>query len=254
MEFNHQQRETLLINALDQAIVLLDSRGRIQHANPVACKSLGYSLDALLHQQLLEHFALDKQENDTKGICLQSIDNGTLRTGFVCAKNVRKINLPREDGQNDKAVLWCPTTSDVFSIDQSTGLPDRKMLMKQLTALLSSSFNNPHTLVKLQIARKDASRLEEVDQEQRESLMTDLAKILSPYIRQRDLLARGDVDYFVLLLRGCDLDHAKNITLKLISEIQSYHEDYPDTHLPEWRICSGIIPLISGNTSEETCE
>lgn len=254
MKHTTQQREILLVDALEQAAVILDEQGRIQHANPVACSSLGLPLEALFQQQLLDHFALNEQNNQTQGICLKPIDNGLLKTASICAKSVRKISLPSENGQTQLAILWCPATSNLHTRDQGTGLPDRNMLLQQLAPLLQSDFSSSHTLIKLQIAANDSSKLEHVDTEQRESLMSDLAAILAPNVRQRDLLARAGDDCFVVLLRGCDLAHAKNIFLKLISEIHAYHEDYPDTHLPPWRVCAGVIPLTSGKTTEETCE
>lgn len=257
MENNHcQQREELLLNALEEAAILLDQNGRIQHANPVACKGLGYTLEQLRNQQLHDHFVINEQETDnTQAICLKPIDNGVLKTSFVCGNKVQKIHLPSHDGQATVALIWCPMSSVVNTHDNRTGLPDRNMLIHQLSPLLAQTgFSSPHSFVKIQIAGENNTRLNDVDPEQFESLITDLTAILSPNIRQRDLLARTGADNFVLLLRGCDLAHALSITTKLMTEIASYHEDYPDTNLPTWRACTGIIPLVAGHTVEETFE
>jgi GGDEF domain-containing protein len=247
METNiYQQREILLINAIDQAVILLDTDGRIQHANTLACQTFGLSQESLYKQLLLENFVLDEQMH---AICLRSTDNK------MCANPVRKVKLPDPNGKSDIALLWHPTTPLSRSIDLSTGLPDRNMLIQQLKPLLSQShLANPHSLVKIQISELDKDHITQADTEQLESLMTDIAALLAPNIRQRDLLSRSGSDCFALLLRGCDLEHATSIVIKLMSELQSYHEDYPDTHLPPWRVCTGIIPLTVGDSVEQTFE
>jgi GGDEF domain-containing protein len=251
MEYN-QQRERLLVDALNEAVVLLDPNGVIQYANPVACKMLGHPLDVVHNQKINEHIALDEQLENTQAICLRPIDSDTVKSTFICGDNVRKIKLPDPNGF---ALIWSPITELLNSRDTSTGLPDRDMLTQQLTALLNQiNLTNPHSLIKIQITKKNGDPLGTVLVEQLESLMTDIAALLSPYIRQRDLLSRSDTDCFMLLLRGCDLEHAKAIALKLMAEINSYHEDYPDTHLPEWRVCAGVIPLIGGTSAETTFE
>jgi len=257
MELNHQQqREKILIDVLDEAVVLLDLHGKILHANPNACQSLGLTLEQLQGQQIHEHFVLDEQQQEnTHGICLKAIDNGSLKRGFICGERVRKVRLPDLNGSENIALIWCPMTTNLRTFDASTGLPDRNMLIQQLNPLLTQAhLNNPHSFVKIQLAEKNNDHIHAAQPEQLESLMTDIAAILSPHIRNRDLLARSDRDCFVLLLRGCDLVHAEQITQKLIAEINSYHEDYPDTELPTWHVCAGVIPLTAGKTSNETFE
>lgn len=251
MEYN-QQRERLLVDALNEAVVLLDANGVIQYANLIACKMLGHPLDVVRNQKIDEHIALDEQLENTQAICLRPIDDDTVKSTFICGDNVRKIKLPEPNGF---ALIWSPITKLLNSRDKNTGLPDRDMLAQQLCALLNQiNLTNPHSLIKIQLARETGDPLGDVPAEQLESLMTDIAALLSPYIRQRDLLSRSDRDCFMLLLRGCDLEHAKAIALKLMAEINSYHEDYPDTNLPEWQVCAGVIPLIGGTSAETTFE
>lgn len=253
METNiNQQREILLINAIDQAVILLDTDGLIQHANAPACQALGLSQESLYKQPLREYFVLDEQ---MQGICLRPTDNGDLRTSIICGERVRKIELPDQNGKTNIALLWRPVAHANHTRDHSTGLPDRTMLIQQLAPLLSQPhLANPHSLVKIQISELDKDHIIQAETEQLESLMTDIAALLAPNIRQRDLLSRSGSDCFALLLRGCDLEHAKSIVIKLMMELQSYHEDYPDTHLPPWRVCTGIIPLTVGDSVEQTFE
>ncbi len=253
---NVQKREILLINAFDEAVILTDKNGLILHANPAACATLGQTCQTLLNQQLHEQLVLNEQdESNIQAVCLKPIDNTALKTSFICGDDVRKIYLPTETGEINIALIWCPKLTTVTTRDKSTGLLDRAMLIQQIAPLLEQkNLANPHSLVKIQVTGIKTEHLRLVHPEQLESLMTDIAALLSPHIRQRDLLARSDMDCFSLLLRGCDLAHAQKVTQKLIKEIKSYHEDYPDTNLPAWRICTGIIPLTSGKTIEDTFE
>jgi GGDEF domain-containing protein len=256
MNINQQQREIILINILEEAVVLLDHKGQVLHANSSACHSLGVPLEQLRNQQIHEHFILDDQtQENTHGICLKAIDNDGLKRGFICGERVRKIHLPNLNEPDNIALIWCPVTTSLRTFDTSTGLPDRNMLIQQLIPLLKQSYlSNPHSLVKIQITQKNNDHIRTAQPEQIESLMTDITALLSPHIRNRDLLARSDIDCFMLLLRGCDLAHAEQITQKLLEEIQCYHDDYPDTDLLAWQICAGIIPLTIGKTAEDTFE
>jgi GGDEF domain-containing protein len=252
----HQQRERILVDILDEAVVLIDQQGKVIHANPHACQSLGMTLEQLVNQQIHEHFVLDEQQqSNTHGICLKAINHGLLKRGFICGDHVRRVDLPNNDDSSHIALIWCLMTASIRTHDVSTGLPDRNMLVQQILPLLEQShLSNPHSFVQIQLQGKDNKQLRAAKPEQLESLMTDIATLLSPHVRSRDLLSRSDMDCFVLLLRGCDLAHAEQITQKLLEEIQDYHDDYPDTDLPVWHICAGIIPLTNGKSIEDTFE
>lgn len=125
------------------------------------------------------------------------------------------------------------------------------MLKQQLAPLLTqSTLNTPHALIYMKLNALAQQNLVHYPK-QLNILMADLAALLSPSIRQRDLLTRPEDNAFALLLRGCDLSHAEIIARKLLDEINTYHEDYPDIQLPVWQVCTSIIPLTHAQIPEE---
>lgn len=46
------QRESMLVDAIDSAIILLDHNGNILHANPAACTALQETQQKLINQPL----------------------------------------------------------------------------------------------------------------------------------------------------------------------------------------------------------
>lgn len=249
------QRESLLIDAIDSAIILLDQNNHIMHANPSACAALAQSHQQLINQPIHNYLILNEQHTDNiKVLTVKPTQPSTTNTNTVCGDHAKKIHLPGGSlGFATTAIIWHPLHNYTHSKNQVTGLPDNTALKQHLSPLLTQmTQNTPHTLIYMTLNTQTADRKLTDHPKQLNLLMSDIAALLSPNIRQRDLLAHPEQNAFALLLRGCDLKHAEPIAQKLLDEINAYHEDYPDIHLPSWQVCTSIIPLARTQTPEET--
>jgi GGDEF domain-containing protein len=249
------QRESMLVDAIDSAIILLDHNGNILHANPAACTALQETQQKLINQPLSNYLTFNEQHPDNiKALAIKTTQQNALKTSFVCGDHVKKVHLPSTPGLATTAIFWHPSHHHAYSKDSVTGLPDKQMLKQQLAPLLTqSTLNTPHALIYMTLNALAQQNLVHYPK-QLNILMADLAALLSPSIRQRDLLTRPEDNAFALLLRGCDLSHAEIIARKLLDEINTYHEDYPDIQLPVWQVCTSIIPLTHAQTPEEALD
>lgn len=253
-----QQREQTLLDALQEAAILVNEQGTILYANPIASDILN-SHAPLQGQPIHQVFALT--EAHSQALCrTPDTQPGSQPVPVFtpCGSNVRSLALPVDDHTSSQyLLLWHPTRSTprtTVTTDPATGLADRQMLLKQLSPLLGSHnlLEHPHSLIKIHL-----SGLEQLTPDQQDDLdilMADLAALLRPRTRQRDLLTRSSPDSFTLLLRGCDLTQARRIADKLHQEIRFYHQDYQDSHLPNWHPCLGIMALESGHRGEEALQ
>lgn len=249
-----QQREQQLVDMMHEAVLLSDPNGIILHANPIACQSLGKSLSALQQQPLTYHLILREDGKNTLIHSIQHDQNGLPITHpHLCGEEVRKLHLLPHNQLASIALIWRPTNDTSFSKDKHTGLPDMEMFSNQLSHLLQQTDSvHPHSIIRIQLATSNSHNMQQAEDDHLESLVGDIATLMHRGLRQRDLLARTGRDHFTLLLRGCDIHHAEQIAKKICSEINSYHDDYPDVYLPAWKVCASIIPIVAHNTVENT--
>lgn len=250
------QCELSLINALNEAVVILHEDGSIQHANPAACQSLNQPLEQLIGHKIQQHLIIHTNSNGIHAYCLSQDNSGLLHTNTeqLCGIEVRKISLPSTENKTNTALIWQPTPAKTtVSKDKTTGLPDLTMFQQEIKPLLTYvDSHHPHSIIQIHLAREQGRNMHGVDPEQLNSLMTDLATLLQRSLRQRDLLARASIDSFVILLRGCPINRAQIIANQLISDIEHYHQEYPDIYVPKWRTRTAIMPIIAGNSVETT--
>jgi diguanylate cyclase (GGDEF)-like protein/PAS domain S-box-containing protein len=238
-ELGGRSRARLALESLGEALITVDTQGRIDYANAAAATLLGAGIDGLLNRTLDQVISL-VDETDRK-LLKDPIDlalRGTTTVGlgrraFVLSRRAgseRSIELtasPLRSRDNAAeeitgAVVLLHDVTELRGItrqmsyqathDALTGLVNRTEFERRLAESLDASRRGDgvHVLCYIDLdhfkAVNDSSGHQAGD-----SLLREAAKVMRGAVRDSDTVARLGGDEFALLLAGCPLQKGRQI-------------------------------------------
>jgi diguanylate cyclase (GGDEF)-like protein/PAS domain S-box-containing protein len=242
-----RSRARLALEALGDAIVTVDARGRVDYLNPAASDLLGVSADSVKGGDL-EAATLQIAEGDRK-LLLQPVRQA-LADGapFNLGRRVlviRKGESGERYAEVSAAPLHSPTGDTIGAVlslhdvteqrgitrqiswqashDALTGLVNRREFEHRLQECLEASRRHSSHSV---LCFVDLDRFKLINDMAGhlagDGLLRDLAKLLREAVRDSDTVGRLGGDEFGLLLPGCPLEKAHQIADDLCRKIGDY--------------------------------
>ncbi|MCC6633387.1 MAG: EAL domain-containing protein [Gammaproteobacteria bacterium] len=238
-ELGGRSRARLALESLGEALITVDTAGRIDYANAAASAMLGAGIDTLLNKTLDQVITL-VDETDRKllkdpiDLALRGTSTvGLGRRAFVLSRRAgseRSIELtasPLRSRDNAAeeitgAVVLLHDVTELRGItrqmsyqathDALTGLVNRREFERRLAESLDAARRGDgvHMLCFLDLdhfkAVNDSSGHQAGD-----SLLREVAKVMRQAVRDSDTVARLGGDEFGLLLMGCPLQKGRQI-------------------------------------------
>lgn len=233
------------LRSIADAVVAVDSDGRIRFVNPVAEDLIGQS-SAELHGH---HYStvlpisntINASHSDPIAPCLE---DATL-VGPVSGQSLRRIDgetvsvetwaapMRNIEGEMAGAVLVISDTDNhqanghllsyQANRDALTDLPNRRQFLREIAHHLADEKGNAHPVV---IGYLDLDQFKVVNDVSGhmagDRMLQRIAFLLKSYIRDSDTLARLGGDEFGLLLRNCDISDARTVAEKLLQAVDEF--------------------------------
>jgi diguanylate cyclase (GGDEF)-like protein/PAS domain S-box-containing protein len=239
--------ERLTLDSLAEAVLTIDTAGRIEYLNPAAERLLGVTVPSAQGHELEQVLALaDQTESRVLGDAVMR----TIATAQPVALGRRAVALRRKDGtersvelsiaplsnayrQTLGAVLMLHDVSELRGMtrqmtyqaahDALTGLVNRREFERRVDAAVGTARRGESSHVLCFI---DLDRFKAVNDTSGhlagDALLREIAKLLREAVRDSDTVARLGGDEFGLLLTGCPLDKAHQISQDLTRAIGEY--------------------------------
>ncbi|HMA12376.1 MAG TPA: diguanylate cyclase, partial [Steroidobacteraceae bacterium] len=255
-ELGGRSRARLALESLGEALITVDTEGRIDYANPAAASLLGVGVDALLHRTLDQVIALvddtdRKLLKDPIDLALRGTTTvGLGRRAFLLARRAgseRSIELtasPLRSRDNAAeeitgAVVLLHDVTELRGItrqmsyqathDALTGLVNRSEFERRLAEALDAARRGDgvHVLCFVDLDHfkvvNDSSGHQAGD-----SLLREVAKVMREAVRDSDTVARLGGDEFALLLTGCPLQKGRQIADDLARTVAEHRFVWKD--------------------------
>jgi diguanylate cyclase (GGDEF)-like protein/PAS domain S-box-containing protein len=248
-----RSRARLALEALGEAIVTVDARGRVDYVNPAASALLGVSLESTKGSDI-EAVTPHLSEGDRK-LLLQPVRQA-LSDGapFNLGRRVlviRKGESGERFAEVSAAQLHAPTGDTIGAVISLHDVTEQRGITRQiswqashdaLTGLVNRREFEHRLQQCLEIVRRHGSNsvLCYVDLDRfklindmaghlaGDGLLRDLAKLLREAVRDSDTVGRLGGDEFGLLLPGCPLEKAQQIADDLCRKIGDYRYMWKD--------------------------
>jgi diguanylate cyclase (GGDEF)-like protein/PAS domain S-box-containing protein len=238
-ELGGRSRARLALESLGEALITVDTQGRIDYANAAAAALLGAGIDALLNRTLDQVITL-VDETDRK-LLRDPIDlalRGTTTVGlgrraFLLSRRAgseRSIELtasPLRSRDNAAeeitgAVVLLHDVTELRGItrqmsyqathDALTGLVNRTEFERRLAEALDAARRGDGNHVLCYIDLDHFKMVNDSSGHQAgDSLLREVAKVMRQAVRDSDTVARLGGDEFALLLTGCPLQKGRQI-------------------------------------------
>jgi len=106
--------------------------------------------------------------------------------------------------------------AELEAVDEVTGLPDRRAMMKKLEPEVSRSrrYDNPLTVILMRVQDLDGLR-EQWGDDAADQVMLSIAQMLNDQMRWADMIGRLDEAEFLFILPETDLDASRKLTEKI---------------------------------------
>ena len=271
-----RSRARLALEALGEAIITTDAKGRIDYLNPAAGNLLGVSNDAARGTQL-ESLAKLADEGDRKLLVdpvRQALESGApvnlgrralvfTRSGGGGDRTVELLAAPMRSaiGDNVGAVVLLHDVTEARGLtrqmsyqathDPLTGLVNRREFERRVQERMELVGRSEGSSV---LCYLDLDRFKAVNDTAGhlagDGLLRDLAKLLRETVRDSDTVARLGGDEFGLLLPGCPLDKARQIADGLCRKVHEYRYVWKDKVF-ELGVSIGLVEIGSGSASLE---
>jgi diguanylate cyclase (GGDEF)-like protein/PAS domain S-box-containing protein len=241
-----QQRADSILGALQEGVVMTDTRGSIRYANPAAQVFLGRA-DNLVGEPLFQlvsfeagaeewsaaHF-LESDEIHAMDVVLRN-ERGQVVDVEITMLHVsrgepdeRLVFVVRDDSerrQQEQQLSWEATH------DSLTALLNRRAFSADLVKWLgeASSLETPTVLIAI-----DLDHFKPVNDQGGhllgDELLRELAEILRRSVRRSDMVARLGGDEFARLLPACGLDRALILAEQVRADVEAFrlHKDGRD--------------------------
>ena len=245
----HQEKERMLItlDSIDEAVISTDDQMRVIFMNPVAEKITGWQQQHATGKPIHEILSITRHYGDTmqeitlccsqpKHASIVAADEELLlhnRAGEQFAINYSLSPLSTKAGKSIGCVMVIQDVSESRAIlrnlrysashDMLTGLPNRSNFLQQLKQLLSPQHSplSHHVLAFIDLDHFKAVN-DNGGHAAGDTLLQELANVMSRQLRSNDLLARIGGDEFALLLPDCSPEDAAEITGRLVKAIEQY--------------------------------
>lgn len=219
-----RERADSILGALQEGVIMTDTRGHIRYANPATDTFIGHSGD-LVGASLFELVTFETELEEWNAAHFLASDeihgmDGILRNGYGRAHEVeitmlhvsrgdpdeRLVFVIRDDSerrQQEKQLSWQATH------DSLTALLNRRAFSADLVKWLgqAASLDTPSVLMLI-----DLDHFKPVNDQGGhllgDELLKQLADILRQSVRKSDMVARMGGDEFAILLPACGLERA----------------------------------------------
>lgn len=251
-----RSRARTALDSLGEAVLTTDAVGRIDYANPAACRLLGAEPRDLKGETLGSVASL-VDETDRKLLAdpvqqalhsgatvnlgrravLLSLASGAERSIEVCVAPIRSQD--NAAGEITGTVLLLHDVTEVRGLarqmsyqathDALTGLVNRQEFERRLAEGLAAAHRGDATHV---LCYLDLDRFKAVNDTSGhlagDSMLREVAKLMREAVRDSDTVARLGGDEFGLLLVGCPLEKARQIADDLSRSIADYRFVWKD--------------------------
>jgi diguanylate cyclase (GGDEF)-like protein/PAS domain S-box-containing protein len=245
-------RSMLTLDAMNEAVFTVDAEGRIDYLNIAAESLIGLRADQMLGKMFNDVASLvDEQDRRSLGDpvrkCLQTGTRPSLGRRVILipvqggAEHSIELSISpvRETAAVSGAVLVMHDTSELRGIarqmsyqashDALTGLVNRREFERRLSEAmeLAQSGEGAHALCYLDLDRFKIVN-DSVGHMAGDNMLREVASIIKDRVRDSDTVARIGGDEFALLLMGCPLDKARQISDDVVRAVADYRFVWKD--------------------------
>lgn len=249
--FEEKELAQVTLKCIGDAVITTDASGRIKYLNPVAEKLTGWSKADALFLPVAEIFKIISEVTREP---LKNIVEEVLSSGLSVSLNQEYLLIARDgrevaiddsvapihakNGKIIGAVIVFQDVSHKRNIarqlswqathDALTGLVNRKEFENRLFETLSSNKENQqHALCYLDLDRFKVVN-DTCGHMAGDELLQQVAVLFQSLIRCSDTLARLGGDEFGILLKGCRLASALQITNTIVQRVQEFRFVWQD--------------------------
>ncbi|MBA4343635.1 MAG: GGDEF domain-containing protein [Methylibium sp.] len=242
-----QERASVTLHSIGDAVLTTDAQARIDYMNPVAERLLQWTLDEARERPLAEVCSLVDERSMQP---MPTLVPRAIAEGLFCPFTGRDVALLRRDGSSiaieDSAapirdgegrivgsvmvfrdvtatrrmaqrISWAATH------DALTGLANRREFETRLDQALKAGGDSGRPLV---VACMDLDCFKIVNDScghaAGDLLLKQVAELLRARLRESDTLARVGGDEFSLLLDGCSMERARLIAADLVAAVHQH--------------------------------
>ncbi|WP_018872190.1 EAL domain-containing protein [Thioalkalivibrio sp. ALJ16] len=268
--FLEKERAQVTLHAIGDAVITIDTRGRIDYLNPVAEHLTGWT-HAEAHDQQLAKVFRTMREDDGQPLphpLLERVPDGTAcslnqaailssRDGHEYA--IEEVSAPIRDrsGAIIGAALVFRDVSQAREMardlswaathDCLTSLANRMEFERRLRQLVTSAHQDGHEHALLYM---DLDQFKLVNDTcghgAGDELLCQLTSLMQAHLRESDTLARLGGDEFGVLLESCPLERAEKIAEKLRRAIEQFRFDW-EGRLFRIGISIGVVPVCGAH-------
>ncbi len=240
---DEKERAQITLNAIGDAVITVDTKGRIDYLNPMAQQLSGLDGESAIGLRFANVFRTISEAGEEPIDLLAGTDNGmALNQNDILMINSRGIKFaiegsvsPLRDASGNISgqviVLRDVTHSRLLTNqltwqathDVLTGLKNRRKFEEQLSRLLASAQqdNMRHAILYIDLDQFKIVN-DTCGHEAGDKLLQTLSQVIQRDVRQSDTLARLGGDEFGLLLENCPLEKAVRIANHLLKVIQAF--------------------------------
>ncbi|WP_019594045.1 EAL domain-containing protein [Thioalkalivibrio sp. ALM2T] len=270
--FREKERAQVTLHAIGDAVITVDTDGRIDYLNPVAEHLTGWT-HADAHRERLDRVFRTVREDDGQPLphpLTESLPDGTacsLNQGAILVSRngheyaIEEVSAPIRDraGAIMGAALVFRDVSQAREMardlswaathDNLTSLANRLEFERRLRQLVTTARNDgrEHALLYMDL---DQFKLvnDTCGHGAGDELLCQLTSHMQAQLRESDTLARLGGDEFGVLLESCPLERAEKIAENLRRAIEQFRFDWQG-RLFRIGISIGVVP-VSGHHSD----
>ncbi|MDH5392348.1 MAG: EAL domain-containing protein [Gammaproteobacteria bacterium] len=246
LPFEHQ-KASVTLEAISDGIISIDHNGYIDYLNTSAELMLGIAASDVLERKLNEVLTL---EDAVSGLCVQAIAKNFKQkphpdrhsqellikhksSGFLSPVDIFSSPIKDNAGNIAGTVLVIHDISDLQYMseqilfqakhDSLTGLFNRGEFERQLLNTLDRLQQSDETHVMCYI---DLDQFKTVNDScghlAGDALLKQISAHIKSHTKDRDIVGRLGGDEFGLLLKDCDMNHARNVTERIRQAVKSH--------------------------------
>ena len=250
MQFE-KNKASVTLEAISDGIISIDQHGLIDYMNSCAELMTGVEIDDAIDKKLIEVLLLEDantgmavapavqnfKDNKADSNQPQQLMLKHKASGYLSPVEIHASAIKDNNDHIEGSVLVIHDISDLHHMseqiiyqakhDSLTGLYNRGEFERQLEAALSQIKLKPATHVMCYI---DLDQFKTVNDTcghlAGDELLRQISAHIKSHTKDRDLVGRLGGDEFGLLLRDCDLAHAKDVTERIRQSVKSHRFEW----------------------------
>jgi diguanylate cyclase (GGDEF)-like protein/PAS domain S-box-containing protein len=252
------ERLRMIVNSMDQGLLIVERRGRIQYANPACDRYLGYPAEALVGRSLADLMVQDAWPDDCTA--MEAIGHGTRevlirhRDGGLRAMDLTMTPMHAADG------LFVALLHDITRHKQSEDALQRAAMLDPLTRIANRRNFDAFLEKEWQRAIRNAQPLSlvalDVDHFKLyndtlghvagDACLQKVAQALEAHaLRPTDLAARYGGEEFVLLFAETPLEAAARLAEAIRTTVEALQLPNPRSPTSPWITVSvGVATIV----------